>query len=47
MRLFEWIVELLIWFLVDLVGYNVAPLVLPLVSVGRIRVAPFNCDERV
>ncbi|MCS3451088.1 MULTISPECIES: hypothetical protein [Bradyrhizobium] len=40
-------VELLVLFFVDLVGYNVARFVLPLLSFGRISVAPgMSNDQR-
>lgn len=39
------IAEILFLFLIDVVGYIVARFVLPLISFGRIRVAPFNCSD--
>lgn len=37
-------VEVLFYFIVDVIGYTVARIILPVVSFGRIRVAPYTCD---
>lgn len=41
-----WLLELVVSCLIDVVGYNVARLILPLVSFGRIRVAAFGSYQR-
>lgn len=46
MWLFQTIFDFLLFVLLDLIGYSVARLVLPLVSFGRISVAPYGSDHR-
>ncbi|MGY3488885.1 hypothetical protein ACVW1C_006768 [Bradyrhizobium sp. USDA 4011] len=45
MWLVQSFVEVLFYFIVDVIGYTVARLIVPVVSFGRIRVAAYNCDE--
>ncbi|QOZ32998.1 hypothetical protein [Bradyrhizobium sp. CCBAU 53421] len=44
-----WIVQdfvaMFLYFVVNVIGYTVARLILPVVSLGRIRVAAYGCDE--
>lgn len=38
-------VEMFFCFLVEVIGYTVARLILPVISFGQIRIAAYDCDE--
>lgn len=46
MWIIQAIFELLFYIIVDVIGYTVARLIVPLVLFGRVQVAPYYCDER-